>query len=168
MRLCNTWTNLRFLGEVLARTPYHRGLWLGGGTFPIHYRLFDLDVALPLSYTAYDKSFEYPHCSLCACDSACGGAPSQVLQDLTRETAAAEDALAPRLGAAAGGPAELLPRLQEVLRQSALTLNELLRHFWACFRSPVVSRARLDKLERIQQGLVQQYDKCALVAWIRA
>ena len=88
--------------------------------------------------------------------------PSQVLLDLTRDTAAADDALAPGF-AAAGGPAELLPRLQEVLRQSALTLNELLRHFWACFRLPLTSRPRLEKLERVHQGLLRQYQKCALL-----
>lgn len=68
-----------------------------------------------------------------------------------------EECLQPRLGPASN-PEALLPRLQEVLRQTALMLNELLRHFWASY--PAKSRARLEKLERVHQGLVQQYDKC--------
>lgn len=77
--------------------------------------------------------------------------------ELTHD-ATAEDSLQSRLGPASN-PESLLPRLQEVLRQTALMLNELLRHFWASF--PAKSRARLEKLERVHQGLVQQYDKCA-------
>ena len=83
----------------------------------------------------------------------------QVTLELTQETAAA----AGGAQASSGGgsdPEALLPRLREVLQQTALMLNELLRHFWASY--PAKSRTRLEKLERVHQGLVQQSDKCAL------
>ena len=80
----------------------------------------------------------------------------QVVLDVTHEAAGLQDA--PGGGAALrSDPTELLPRLQEVLRQTALTLNELLRHFWACF--PTSSKPRMDKLERVYKGLEEQHRK---------
>ncbi len=87
--------------------------------------------------------------------------PPQVLHDLTRDSAAGADAEAAGGAPSAADPAAMLPHLLELQRQTALMVNELLRHFWGCF--PVGNiRPRLDKLQRVQKGLSEQYDKCAV------
>ena len=86
----------------------------------------------------------------------------QVLHDLTRDSAAGLDATVAEAGtgaSSAADPAAMLPHLLELQRQTALMVNELLRHFWGCF--PVSSKPRLDKLRRLHKGLSEQYDKCA-------
>ncbi len=86
----------------------------------------------------------------------------QVLHDVTRDSAAGLDATGAEAGngvPSAADPAAMLPHLLELQRQTALMVNELLRHFWGCF--PVSSKPRLDKLRRLHKGLSEQYDKCA-------
>ena len=86
----------------------------------------------------------------------------QVLHDVTRDSAAGLDATGADAGSgvpSAADPAAMLPHLLELQRQTALMVNELLRHFWGCF--PVNSKPRLDKLRRLHKGLSEQYDKCA-------
>ena len=86
----------------------------------------------------------------------------QVLHDVTRDSAAnvdATDAQASTGAVSAADPAAMLPHLLELLRQTSLMVNELLRHFWGCF--PVSSKPRLDKLRRVHKGLSEQHNKCA-------
>jgi len=86
----------------------------------------------------------------------------QVLHDVTRDSAAGLEATDAGAGSgvpSAADPAAMLPHLLELQRQTALMVNELLRHFWGCF--PVSSKPRLDKLRRLHKGLSEQYDKCA-------
>ena len=89
----------------------------------------------------------------------------QVLHDVTRDSVPgvhAVDAEVVTDAAAAADPAAMLPHLLELLRQTSLMVNELLRHFWGCF--PVSSKPRLDKLRRVHKGLSEQYDKCVASA----
>ena len=84
-----------------------------------------------------------------------------MLHDVTRDSAAGVEADAITGGPSAADPAGMLPHLLELQRQTALMVNELLRHFWGCF--PVGNiRPRLDKLQRVHKGLSEQYDKCAV------
>ena len=81
---------------------------------------------------------------------------------MTLDSAAGAEADAATGAPSAADPAAMLPHLLELQRQTALMVNELLRHFWGCF--PVSSKPRLDKLRRVHKGLSEQYDKCAVSA----
>jgi transcription initiation factor TFIIH subunit 1 len=61
--------------------------------------------------------------------------------------------------AALSGRSELNlpPQMQAVLRETVLTINELLRHFWAAF--PLSSPAREARALRIKKALADQYDR---------
>ena len=52
---------------------------------------------------------------------------------------------------------QLVPQLQTVLRETVLTSNELLRHFWGAF--PLSSAAREARAVRLKQALADQYDR---------
>ncbi len=68
-------------------------------------------------------------------------------------TTAADDALA----ALSGGPeAALPPLMRDHLRETALTVNELLRHFWGSF--PLTSAVRETRVLRIKAALASQFD----------
>ena len=54
-------------------------------------------------------------------------------------------------------PQQLVPQLQSVLRETVLTSNELLRHFWGAF--PLSSAAREARALRLKQALADQYDR---------
>ncbi|KAK9845933.1 hypothetical protein WJX81_006374 [Elliptochloris bilobata] len=61
-------------------------------------------------------------------------------------------------GWAARPPAEaLVPQMQGLLRGTALTCYELLRHFWASF--PLTTPAREQRVQRIKAALCEQYDR---------
>ena len=59
-------------------------------------------------------------------------------------------------GSNAGGVPVIRTELQANLRQLAMTINELLRHFWACF--PLTAQ-RHRKAERLKQALSDMYDR---------
>ena len=62
------------------------------------------------------------------------------------------------LRAASGPPqANLSPQMQAVLREACLTVNELLRHFWAAF--PLSSATREARALRLKKALADQYDR---------
>jgi transcription initiation factor TFIIH subunit 1 len=52
---------------------------------------------------------------------------------------------------------QLLPQLQGVLRETVLTGNELLRHFWGAF--PLSSAAREARALRLKRALAEQFDR---------
>ena len=84
-------------------------------------------------------------------------AAQQALAELGRQwdgTASQADALA----AVSGGAEQNLPQqMQAVLRETVLTINELLRHFWSAF--PLTSPARETRALRIKTALADQYDR---------
>ena len=51
-------------------------------------------------------------------------------------------------------------QVQQVLRCKALTVNELLRHFWASY--PVNSAVREVKVNKLMAALMALYDRCEL------
>ncbi|KAK9829781.1 hypothetical protein WJX72_007879 [[Myrmecia] bisecta] len=75
-------------------------------------------------------------------------AAAEVLQELS-QAEARQDELA------AAAETSLLAPMQASLRQTAMTCNELLRHFWSCF--PANTAARQDKATRLQKALTDQY-----------
>ena len=50
----------------------------------------------------------------------------------------------------------LLVQVVEMLRQRVLTVNELLRHMWACF--PLASQQRQTKAARLASALSNQQE----------
>ncbi len=80
------------------------------------------------------------------CDS-CVDSALQVLLDVVGNAAAADGSVAQ--GRTLHSPSLVLPaRQQAELRNLALVINELLRHFWGCI--PVSTEPRRLKFERVQ------------------
>ena len=86
-------------------------------------------------------------------------AARQVLADISAHRAAGDlGEWEAGAGWAARAPAEaLVPQMQGLLRGTALTCNELLRHFWASF--PLTTPAREQRVQRIKAALCEQYDR---------
>ena len=85
------------------------------------------------------------------------GAAARVLSELCQQWSTASLPLG-GTQAVNGDPAQLLvPQLQSVLRETVLTSNELLRHFWGAF--PLTSPAREARALRLKQALADQFDR---------
>ncbi len=85
-------------------------------------------------------------------------AAEAALADVAAQSGAAGPGLDDALRAASGPPQEnLSPQMQAVLREACLTVNELLRHFWAAF--PLSSATREARALRLKKALADQYDR---------
>ena len=86
------------------------------------------------------------------------GAAARVLSELCQQWSSASLPLGGPQAGAGGDPAQLLvPQLQSVLRETVLTSNELLRHFWGAF--PLTSPAREARALRLKRALADQFDR---------
>lgn len=86
------------------------------------------------------------------------GAAARVLSELCQQWSSAGLPLGGTPAASGGDPAQLLvPQLQSVLRETVLTSNELLRHFWGAF--PLSTPAREARALRLKQALADQFDR---------
>ena len=86
------------------------------------------------------------------------GAAARVLTELCQQWSSASLPLGGPQAMSGGDAAQLLvPQLQSVLRETVLTSNELLRHFWGAF--PLSSPGREARALRLKQALADQFDR---------
>jgi transcription initiation factor TFIIH subunit 1 len=94
-------------------------------------------------------------------------AAEAALADVAARSGAAGAGWDDALRAASGPPqANLSPQMQAVLREACLTVNELLRHFWAAF--PLSSATRETRALRLKKALSDQYDRTTAMQVLHA
>ncbi|CAK0781641.1 hypothetical protein CVIRNUC_005433 [Coccomyxa viridis] len=80
-----------------------------------------------------------------------------VLVELCRQSNTAASGLQALAHGPSGAEQNLVPRMQEILRQTVLACNELLRHFWAQF--PLSTSKREARALDLKRALMNQYDR---------